>query len=217
VAILLSEGITRVRTKTRHDVDARVTDALIADGLNDGAMTLRSKLAVDVPTLYLVTSPPIDVALNDPEISLVANDHDFSNIHRLERNWEDVGWRKVMRADEEDPNNSIHGRINYRLEHMCVILGPDYRDDVAGQYRITYRTKPVRLATPADNAKYFQIPDELDLALVYYGCIAVAERDNEKDSWETKAKAQYDDHIGALKDRHGVHTNQAGLHRVVGY
>jgi hypothetical protein len=218
VAILLSEGITRVRSKTRHDVDTRVSDTLITDGLNDGVTKLRAKLAVDVPTLYLVTSGAIDVAQDAPEITLADTAYTFANLRLVERCWEDGRWRRIMRADEENPNESIHGRISFRIENMCLIIGPDYRDDLGGQYRVKFHPTPTRLATPADNAKYLQIPDALDLAVVYYACIPVAERDKESSTeWEKKAKAEYDEALPGLQERYGMHTNQAWLHRVVGY
>jgi hypothetical protein len=217
VAILLSEGISRVRVKTRHDVDTRVTDALITDGLNDGAKKLRGWLAVDAPTLYLVRSDTIDVSADDPEISLVDSDYNFENIHRVERLWEDVGWRRVMRADEERPNESIHGRVSFRLEHLCLILGPDNREDITGQYRIVFHPTPARLSTPGDNSQYLQVPSSLDLALVYLGCVPVMQRDKEKEDWIKLAKAEYDDAIGALANRYGVHQNEAGLRRTMGY
>ncbi len=219
MALKLSEGITNVREKTRHDVDTRVSDEFITKALNRAAVKVRQWLASDVPTLYLKVTDGIDVDGSAPEISLVSTEFNYDNLYVVERFWEspDPGeWVALQRADDLTPNRSVHGLISFHLEHLCLIIGPAYRTDLGGTYRVKFHPRPVDLS---DINAYFQVPASMEEALEYLAIEKVAERDGDSDSdkWHKRAKASYDEALPALQIRYGAHQNTSGLRRIVGY
>lgn len=220
MALTLSDAITQVRYLTRHDVDTRVTDAQITQFLNSAYKQVRTRLAVEVPSLYLITSSSLALADGDI-ISLTGSGIIFENIFRVERRDEQSNWRPVQRSNDEDPNYSLHGKISFRLEGDYMMFAPDW-SDTSGVYRVLYHKSPTALVHPTDAAVAFEVPAPLEQALVYMACGLVAMRDapngpEEKKNWDGQYEDEWKRASPALRRRHGLHRVQSGLVRIMGH
>lgn len=216
MAITLGQATTKVRARTRHRQDTRVEDTEIHGFLNEAYRTLRTRLQTIAPRLYLQISAEITFDNDEAnEIALADADVNFGEVYRVEKQDLNGAWRPIEKADAVDPNNAVHGRVTYRVEHKCLKLGPDIY--TAGTYRVHYHPYPAALT---DANAFFQLPQELEQALIYLATGQVLEQDGDAGSIE-----KFDDlaekHIAkvspALRRQQGKPSGTAGLRHVLPY
>lgn len=213
MALTLAQGRDRAKALTRHRTDTRIDDDDWDTHLNEAYRQVRSWLADEVPSLYVVTSPSIAVTDAEPEIALDSASYNFRNVWRVERLYEDQ-WRPISRASDVSPNQAIHGDYTFRVEHLCLVIGPDYAD-VSGTYRVLFHTVPAVLS---DENSYFQVPQSLEQPLIWLACSLSAIQDfgpthaNVK-AFRDLADADLAKALPALKRRHGLHARDAGPRR----
>lgn len=213
MALTLAQGRDRAKAATRHRTDTRIDDTDWATHLNEAHRQVRSWLADQVPSLYFVTSSPITVANTAPEIALESSSYNFRNVWLVERLYEDQ-WRPISRASEVSPNQAFHGDYTFRVEHLCLVIGPDYVD-VSGTYRVKFHTIPALLS---DENAYFQVPQSLEQPLIWLACSLSAVQDYGPGHPHVKgfrdlSDADLEKALPALKRRHGAHARDAGPRR----
>jgi hypothetical protein len=210
----LAEAHVEVREDTQHVDDERVSEDAITNAIDRGYKKVRRKLALDVPTLYLAQSADI-VLTTAEDIALSSDDYNVGNLHRLDR-YETYSqqWVPVERAADYNYNVSRHRRISFRVQNFCIILGPDGWD-TSGTYRVIYHPVPGKVT---DMDGVFALPPELLPVMIKYACgdVAIKDRDGHelKAKFDSDALAEYKDVLPALKARHGVHADNAGLLRL---
>jgi hypothetical protein len=213
VALTLAQGRDRAKAATRHRVDTRITNDDWDAYLNQACRQVRNWLSEKVPSLYLATSTSIVVTDDDPEIALESSSYNFGNVWRVERLYDDR-WRPISRAGETSPNESIHGDFNFRVEHLCLVIGPD-TVDVSGTYRVLYHPIP---AVVSEGTSYLQVPALAELPVLHLACSLSAIQDFGPDHAHVKAfrdlaKEDFADGLPALQRRHGLHERDAGPRR----
>jgi hypothetical protein len=220
LALTLGEGRDRAQALTRHRTDTRIDSDDWDTHLNEAAREIRLWLEEKVPSLYLVTTDAIELDDDDPEISLDTIEvrgtaYNFSNLYRVERLYNETEWRPVRRADAFSPNTPSHGDYVFRVEHLCLIFGPDYVD-VSGSYRFTFHPRP---SLVTDENAYFQIPAGLDQTLIYLACSLSVIQDHGPThehvaAFRKLAQEDFDKALPSLKKRHGIHTRDHGARKV---
>lgn len=213
----LQDARAEVREETQHTDDERVTNARVTRACNRAYLKLRAKLASDVPTLYLATSD--EISLSDGEdISMVDTAFNIGNIEIVERlDACNESWYPLERAGRIDYNNSIHRKLSFRIENLCIILGPDSYD-TSGTYRVKFHPEPAELRDGLDDTVAFVIPRSTKQAFIYWACAYLMITDREgpaaKTDFDKLAQAEYNEALPALKARYGAHDDTAGLRKV---
>jgi hypothetical protein len=220
LALQLGQLETECRALTRHKVDARVTTTDLYALANAAYRELRSELQEIAPELYLrtgdvVTFEDLDTALGEyNEIVLSDTDFNFDNVFSVERQCEDGRWRGIERASQMTPDESVHGRIGFTVQHRCLRLHPDGK--TGGNYRVVSHVVPPVLD---DAAAYFQIPSQLEMPLKYRTCGLMHLEDGDGPDahakWYKLAADQIARVTPSLKKQHGIHPVTSGIRRVM--
>lgn len=215
MSLTLGQGRTDVRVYTRHVNDTvRLTDTILNGLLNDTCRELRTWLQDVAPSLYLAVSGDIAIpdATTGQEIHLTSDAYRFERLYLVEQLFGDR-WHEVERAAVTGHNRHAAGRVTFREEGTCLILGPD--NDVTGTFRVKFHYTPAAL-TETDSL--FKLPESLIPVLKYQTSAKVVRIDGDDPKvWETAADSALAKAEKALRGRYGAHPKRAGLRRVMGY
>jgi hypothetical protein len=207
-----ARGLVRRRTRHQDEDDPRASSDDINDDLDREYKGLRLELQEIAPQLYLKQSG--DLVLPDdsetPTIELDATACGVvSNVFRVDRYFEGVGWREIDQASELSPYDTNGKRTFYR-QGNCLVFGPDR--SCGGTYRVIFHVVPVTLT---DDTQLYLLPDCLDDALTLRAIGWQLLRDGDGPA----AKAEHDKLAAAVVERftpmlrkqYGRHTKRPGL------
>ncbi len=215
MSLTLVQGRSDVRVYTRHVNDAvRLTDPILNGLLNETYRELRTWLQDVAPSLYLAVSGniPIPDVTTGQEIHLTSDAYRFERLYLVEQLLNER-WVEVERARTTGYNSHITGRVTFREEGSCLILGPD--DSVEGTFRVKFHYTPAVLT---EDDSLFKLPESLLPVLKYQTAakVAVIDGDSPKD-WQDLAKVALEAAERPLRGRNGAHPKRPGLRRVMGY
>lgn len=180
MAMLVTEGVTAVRSATAHDNDQQTTDAQITAELDREYKRVRRWLSTFLPELYSTTATP-SVLSGVMSGATIAKPSDYERVIRLEFEYPTGNWVPLAMRP------MLHGSSWFQR-------------DVSGTYRLTYVQRPVAGYTTYD------VPDGCEDLILEPVKAWVRQRHDEDPSFHIGRRSQLEKQLRAdLAMRYGAH------------
>lgn len=212
--MLVSEAITRIKTRTSHDSDDQVSTAQFIEYIQSVQDDIRRKVSAAVPSLYTTTASTTlsgTVLGTGDTIALPAT---FLYLVRLEKQ---VGSGSPAHYFPVPPGDGLHTDgwenwgLSFREEATNLVISPI--ESAAGTYRLTYVTAS---STLVDGTSTIEIPRGTEDILIEWCSARVRERCYEDPTMnQNRGDRLWAELLPVIKKRYGNHP-QTGLRRVRG-